>query len=623
VHQEPNADHDHIIIKRKEIKPLYAYADSFASMGDPGNKDYYLASIFTHIHLQQRGDLNLFGLLSETVFIRDLLEKYGIGLHVFKHGEFKNFPNMFTEMSMTKAHRENVTNIMNGINADVCTDITRSRSKALLASWLEKRSEDELWKRIHQSGTFPAVTAWKAGLVDFIPRRDPMRALLENNSPIEQVKELFSEIKGEMKLEELIAQSNQDEATKRRWTKKVEKKGQDLTSEPATKDGWKNNETDFRKFKAEEAISIEDYAKQVNKNQKAVARLTKRKAYLATYLAKHPHLAGLLSSAGMDVPSGYTDDKVALLYVGGGIGNETALKTVNAIRKISQDKNTKAVVVRVSSPGGSIDSCETIAEELKALKVPVVVSFGHVAASGGYYISAASNRIFASHKTITGSIGVFGIRADLTGLASKYGVKVQHVPSGDYSAMYSPFYPMSHKMKKSISGTIDRCYDQFKGVVASGRGLSLEHVEKIAQGRVWTGDQAKSNGLVDEIGGLNRAIAYARREFTASEEAEVVVWPKEQSLLERLYEANNKGGAALLVGILWAWACGGELKEGSSPVEDGFVGQLVQSFPNGVPANISGVFLAADENAAFRCLLESALERKRKDSLRLPEFFWD
>jgi Peptidase family S49 len=122
--------------------------------------------------------------------MKGLLEKYGIQLHVFKHGPYKNFPNTFTEVTWTAAHRENVRNILDAMNADVCADITTARSKALLSSWYTKHyrsgnaGNDDIWKRIHESGTFPAETAWKGGLVDYLPRRDPLPALLRSNARI-------------------------------------------------------------------------------------------------------------------------------------------------------------------------------------------------------------------------------------------------------------------------------------------------------------------------------------------------------------------------------------------------------------------------------------------------------
>lgn len=157
-HSEPNFGQAANHAVPNESKPLYAYTDTFSSLTDPGNKEYYLASIFTHLHLQQNGELNLFGMMTQQLFLRELLDKHGVKLHVFKQGKYKNFPNMFTEKKFTIAHKENVKNILEGINASACSDITASRSMALLDSWLMKTDESELWRRIHQSGTFPSMT---------------------------------------------------------------------------------------------------------------------------------------------------------------------------------------------------------------------------------------------------------------------------------------------------------------------------------------------------------------------------------------------------------------------------------------------------------------------------------
>jgi hypothetical protein len=158
-HTEPNLQHKAQVIPGVENKPMYAYADTFASLGDPANKEYYLALIFTHIHMQKTGELNLFGAMLQQFFLRGLLEQYGIALHVFKHGQYKNAPNMFTKACLNKPHCENVSNILEQINNNVCQDITRSRSKALLTSWLKQGCWDDmdLWKHIHQLGMFPAV----------------------------------------------------------------------------------------------------------------------------------------------------------------------------------------------------------------------------------------------------------------------------------------------------------------------------------------------------------------------------------------------------------------------------------------------------------------------------------
>ena len=587
VHSEPNLDHDlQRVIKRTEVKPLYAYADTFSSLTDPGNKEYYLASIFTHIHMQRNGELNLFGMLSQQLFLRDMLQKYGVKLHVFKHGEYKNFPNMFTDSKFNKAHLENVTNILKTINADVCDDISGSRSKTLMASWLKKRGGDGLWKRIHESGTFPALTAWKAGLVDFLPRRDPLPELVESNKKKKR--------KDELKLE------------------------------------WQAKETDFDRFKAEEIITLTTYAQKVKNEKTAKERRRKWHSLLNDTGAISSALTKLgLAQQSEDGNDTGKKDNIALLYVQGGIDDAMARKTVNAIRKIRKDKDTKCVVVRVSSPGGSIFSCETIAAELKGLNVPVVFSFGNVAASGGYYIASGANRIFASPKTVTGSIGVFGVRADLTGLAASYGVKAQHVTAGNLSGSLAPLHPMSNKMKENFATCIDRYYDQFKGVVSEGRGMAADDVESVAQGRVWTGDQAKLNGLVDEIGGLHRALAFARRNY-AKADADIVVWPKKRSFLEMAAEARQEGDIAALLRVVFEGISNLQwMNEGPDTVSkegdlESMVAHLMKASSNGNPGMLSGVFLAADENTALRCLVDSAAQENDNNYAgSYPVSFWD
>lgn len=573
-HPEPNLSHQAQVIPYNSSKPLYAYADSFASLADPGNKEYYLASIFTHIHMQKQGELNLLGLMMQVTFVRGLLEKYNIGVNVFKHGQYKNAPNMFTEYKMNRAHRDNITNILQALNQDICDDITDSRSKALLASWLRKQSRSkvnsvEMWRQIHDAGTFPAISAWKAGLVDFLPRRDPLPDLIESKESDE----------------------------------KEEEKQQT----------WNLDETDFKRFKSNKAIGLEEYSKTVAKTKKAEERKKRSQQLLAQY----PIVSKIASAVGMEIQSsngGGKNDKIALVHLDGLIGDAAARKTVNSIRKIRKDNDVKAVVLRVSSSGGAITPCETISQELQALNVPVVVSFGNVSASGGYYVSAAADRIFCSKKTLTGSVGVFGIRLDLTQLAAKHGVSVEHVSVGDMAGVYSPMHPMTRKMKNNVAASMDRYYATFKNVVATGRDLPLDYVEMIAQGRIWTGDQAKTNGLVDELGGLHRAIAYARRNY-ATGDAEVVVWPKRTSFFEKMMEAREQGDARLLKSALYEYMgvaeqVGQSYSRAGSDTEN-VVGSLVDWIMNaspssGLPGNLSGVMLAADEDTAIRCLLENA-----------------
>lgn len=396
---------------------------------------------------------------------------------------------------------------------------------------------------------------------------------------------------------------------------------------------WNAHETDLQRFKADKAISLESYAKKLRRKKEAKEKLERWGQRLKgrPLLGAFASVVGTL--VGVDVPNAKGDDKkekIALLYVQDGIGDRTARKTVNAIRKIREDNDTKCVVVRVTSPGGSIFSCEAVAEELKSLGVPVVFSFGNVAASGGYYIASAANRIFASHKTITGSIGVFGVRADLTGLGAKYGVKVQHVASGDLSGEFDAWYPMSRKMKRIYWEGIDRYYEQFKGVVSSGRSMTMDEVENIAQGRVWTGEQAKQNGLVDELGGLHRAIAYARRSYTETD-ADLVVWPKKLTFWERLSEARDEGDATPLLASLLEWLSVIRSRNATTQVMgvsnmESFplIRNLLESSQKGLPGTIAGFYFAADENTAMRCLVDGLGEGRNDVSSSLfPIYFWE
>jgi signal peptide peptidase SppA len=248
------------------------------------------------------------------------------------------------------------------------------------------------------------------------------------------------------------------------------------------------------------------------------------------------------------------------------------------------------------------------------LHIPVVVSFGNTAASGGYYIAAKSDRIFASPKSLTGSIGVFGLRLDLTGFAKQFGVTSGTIAIGELSGIINPFNKMSRKMQTTFDNTIDRYYDQFKSVVSEGRRLDDKQVESVAQGRVWTGEQAMKNGLVDELGGgLFRALAYAERKFTSGD-AEIVAWPKKRSFFERLRALSEDDDPRRIFALLKQWMT---VSERSPAVHTDqnintiapFFNALLQRFSAGAQPILSGVYLCADENAAIECLVEQNLHQ--------------
>ena len=210
-------------------------------------------------------------------------------------------------------------------------------------------------------------------------------------------------------------------------------------------------------------------------------------------------------------------DRIAVIYAQGeiiyGKGNEDAIGQelmINALRKARKSKNVKAIVLRVNSPGGSALTSELIWREIEITKekLPVVVSMGNVAASGGYYIACNADKIIAEPTTITGSIGVFGVIPNLTKLADNIGVNAEQVKTNK-GASYSAFEPMTDAFRTVTQEGVEFVYTTFLNRVAAGRNMTVEEVDKIAQGRVWSGVEAKEVGLVDELGSLKDAVIEA------------------------------------------------------------------------------------------------------------------
>lgn len=212
-----------------------------------------------------------------------------------------------------------------------------------------------------------------------------------------------------------------------------------------------------------------------------------------------------------------SSDRIAVIYAQGeiiyGKGNENFIGQdliINALKKARKSSATKAIVLRVNSPGGSALASELILREIELTKekLPVIVSMGDVAASGGYYLACKADRIFAEPTTITGSIGVFGAIPNMHKLAKNIGINAEQV-STNKGASYSPFEPMTDAFRQVTTEGVEQVYTTFLTHVAAGRSMSMEEVDGIAQGRVWSGTDALANGLVDELGSLDDAISYA------------------------------------------------------------------------------------------------------------------
>lgn len=243
-------------------------------------------------------------------------------------------------------------------------------------------------------------------------------------------------------------------------------------------------------------------------------------------------------------------DKIAVVYAQGDIvDGESSDGTVggttlsDAIRKARKDTTVRAIVLRVNSPGGSGLASDVIWREMVLAKAekPVVVSMGDVAASGGYYISCAADRIFAEPTTITGSIGVFGMIPNMQGFFNdKLGLTFDGVQTHKYAGMMTVTRPLTAEERGIIQGYVDGFYNTFIERVATGRGMRVAQVDSVGQGRVWTGADALRIGLVDELGGMAAATAEAARLAQLEEgDYRIVGYPEQKDFFEELRENLN------------------------------------------------------------------------------------
>jgi protease-4 len=214
-----------------------------------------------------------------------------------------------------------------------------------------------------------------------------------------------------------------------------------------------------------------------------------------------------------------------------------------ALRSATKADNVKAIVMRVVSPGGSYVASDAIWRQVALTRQagkPVVVSMGDVAASGGYYVSMGADLIVAEPGTITGSIGVVSGKQVINTLVDRLGIGHEAVAGGRHGLMFSPLRAFTEEEWERLNVWLDRIYDDFTAKVANGRGLSSDHVQEVARGRVWTGADAKERGLVDELGGQRVALDLARQRagLPPSDELEPRVYPR-PALATRLRPAQS------------------------------------------------------------------------------------
>lgn len=425
-------------------KWVVAYGDSY------GKTAYYLSSVADSVLLNPEGNVDFGGMASQIMFYKDVMEKIGVKMQVFKVGTYKSAVEPFICTEMSPANREQVTSYLFSIWTNMLKDVAASRNMEMgklnsLADSLTMISE--------------ASVALNGGLVDKLCYMDEVKAILRDKSGLE-------------------------------------------------------DEDDDLVF-----ASVADVAKSETLGEKVDEQVAVYYAY-----------GEIVQSQG----------------TGLGISQEHQIvgeKMIKDLQDLREDDDVKAVVIRVNSPGGSAFASEQIWREVCLLKEkkPVVVSMGGMAASGGYYISCAANRIFAEPTTLTGSIGIFGMIPDMSELMTeKIGLKFDVVKTNEMSDIGTMARPFNEDESAQMQKMINRGYDLFTKRVADGRGMAQDSVKLIAEGRVWTGEQGLNIGLVDELGNLDDAVAHAA-ELAKVEKFRAVGYPAPDNPFEQLLN-QTKGG---------------------------------------------------------------------------------
>ena len=291
---------------------------------------------------------------------------------------------------------------------------------------------------------------------------------------------------------------------------------------------------------------LDNLRKDAGDSTTSLDKNTFKQVDLPTYIKQRQGKAGSASGTSLAAMMD-SSPKLAVVYAEGDIvdgdtdaaGYVAGDRFAKVLRRLRQDPQVKGILLRVNSPGGSGLASETIQRELVLAREagkPVVVSMGTVAASGGYYIATAADRVFAEPNTITGSIGVFGILPNIQGIANNNGITFDGVKTGKYADIFTASRPKSPDELNVIQRLVDDFYGKFKERVAKGRNLSVDQVEEIAQGRVWSGEQALKIGLVDELGGLDQALTFAKNKAGLAKDAKIVEYPAPREFAEQLAE---------------------------------------------------------------------------------------
>lgn len=424
------------------------FSTAFLEFAD--NRMYYLATACQEIYLVPTSQLGLLGLMGSSTFLRGTLDKLHIYPDLYHIAEYKTASNLLTEKQFTPAHREMVTDLLQGWTQQFVRGIAAGR----------QLQPAEVEDRIRK-GPYASQQAKAAGLVDGLLYADQLRDVIRKKTGREQ---------------------------------------------PRT-------------------ISVADYLDRTD-------RLGR-------------HRIGIVHATGaIDVGTSHFDPGVGLT-----MGSDTIAA---ALRTAREDESVKAIVFRVDSPGGSAIASEIIRREvaLAREKKPVVVSMSDVAGSGGYWISMSASKIVAQPGTLTGSIGVVFGKMNVRGFYELLGMTKDQVTTTENSSLLYPFQNFTPAQREQVLKLMRAIYDDFLAGVSQGRKLPVEEVDRIGKGRVWLGEKAKGLGLVDELGGVERAVALAKElaKIPAEESVSYVIYPPAKTTWEEFRElfggVKSTGSAA-------------------------------------------------------------------------------
>lgn len=462
-------------------KWIVAYEEVYSQVG------YWLATVADRVYVNPVGGVTWTGMASNVMFYKGLLDKLDVKPQIVRHGTFKAAVEPFMTDRMSEANRTQNQTLVNSIWEVLVADVAESRG--LTPHYLQLLA-DRLTIDTPQA-------ALEYGLVD---------GLMYEPQVMEQMAQIIEN-------PEILAPKQTAEITP----------DQEVEITVPTADGE----------------SVEVALTEVKADTTEVAKVQKPTEVqiisFADYCTLKPVTAKHISR-----------NKIAVIYAEGDILSGSAAQDVcdkafiKLVRKAREDKAVKAVVLRINSPGGSALAAEQMWYELEQLRAekPLIVSMGGVAASGGYYIAAPADVIFADRVTVTGSIGVFGLFFNMgDALRNKLGVTVDGAKTSSHADIGSPYHSMDAAERAYFQKSVEDVYVTFVNRVAAGRNMSFQSVDAVGEGRVWSGVDARNIGLVDEFGGLAAAINIAADRAGVADDFRVVEITDELTGLMQLF--NN------------------------------------------------------------------------------------